>query len=343
MDDGRDPDSLRPIVLLVDDDSTQRRMLRHVLEPCGYEIVEARDSLRALEIIRTQELDVVVLDKRMPGIDGDEVCRRVRNELNLGLLPILMLTGAGCQEELASSLSAGASDFLRKPYNLHELRARIASSLSFKRLTDELDCVESVLYTLARMVEAKDGTTGDHCSRLARSAEKFGERLGLEEQQLSALRRGGVLHDIGKLGIPDRILLKSDSLNDDEWAVMRTHPEIGARLCGHMRSLRLTVPIIRHHHERWDGTGYPDGLKGESIPLLARIFQIADIFDALAHERPYKSAWGYERSFEHLKVLASSGVLDPQLVKVFCEMGVRAEPVRAGMSGTGKQSIPQSA
>ena len=182
MDENVNCPSLRPQLLLVDDDLAQRRMLRRVLEPCGYDLFEAEDGRSALEVLSQREIDVVILDKRMPGIDGDEVCRRVRNELKLALLPILMLTGAGRQDELSSSLSAGASDFLRKPYNLHELRSRIASSLSFKRITDELDCVESVLYTLARMVEAKDATTGDHCSGLANTAEKFDERLGLDEQ-----------------------------------------------------------------------------------------------------------------------------------------------------------------
>jgi putative two-component system response regulator len=197
--------------------------------------------------------------------------------------------------------------------------------VSHKRLTDQFDSAESMLFALARMVEAKDGNTGDHCSRLSHNGVVLGKALGLGADELMALRRGGVLHDIGKLGIPDSILLKPGKLTEAEWVIMRQHVDIGARLVEGLKSMRLTVPIIRHHHERWDGSGYPDGLRGEEIPLLARVFQMVDIYDALAHARPYKPAMERLQVIEVLEAEAARGWRDPALTAIFLEI-VKTHP-----------------
>ncbi|TRX02637.1 HD-GYP domain-containing protein [Candidatus Methylobacter oryzae] len=312
-------------VLIVDDDAVQRALEQEILQPPKYAVTEAASGIEALQLLSNQAFDVVLLDKRMPGMDGDEVCRRIRSELELELLPIIMVTGIGSSGDLSCSLTARASDFISKPYYPEELIARLDSAVKHKRLTDQLDSAESMLFALARMVEAKDKNTGDHCSRLAHISVVLGRALGLEPEYLIALRRGGVLHDIGKLGIPDRILLKPDKLTDDEWKVMRQHPEIGARLVKDLKSMHLTLSIIRHHHERWDGGGYPDGLKGKDIPLLARVFQIADIYDALSNQRPYKSALSREQVIEIMEEEAGKGWRDPELTRKFLDI-VRQRP-----------------
>lgn len=304
-------------ILAVDDEEYHLKLEKLILLPPEFEVSFARNGAEALSTIQQDDFDVVLLDKRMPGMSGDDVCRYIRQELGMKMLPIIMVTGSSSQEELEKSLLAGANDFVRKPYASMELIARVRSAANKKRLTDQLDDIESVLFALARMVEAKDKNTGDHCSRLEHMAEVFGEKLGLDHLQLLALRRGGVLHDIGKLGIPDSILLKNGSLTDDEWSVMRQHCEIGSQLCSGLKTMKLTVPIIQHHHERWDGSGYPAGLKGKNIPYLARVFQIIDIYDALAFERPYKKAFSREKIISIFKEETAKGWRDPELVERF--------------------------
>ena len=307
-------------VLIVDDDIAHRTLEKEILSGQQYRVSEADNGENALSLIRQHDYDVVLLDKRMPGIDGDQVCARIRQELGLQLLPVIMVTGTNSNEDLVRSMDAGASDFIRKPYNPMELLARVNAAASHKRMTDQLDSAESMLFALARMVEAKDEYTGDHCTRLSHASVVFGKTLGLTEAQLIALRRGGVLHDIGKLGIPDSILLKQGKLTDEEWVIMREHTTIGARLCEGLKSMSLTVPIIKYHHERWDGTGYPDGLKGKDIPLLARVFQIVDIYDALVSERPYKKPFSHEKVISIFEEEKEKGWRDPDLVEIFLKI-----------------------
>lgn len=307
-------------VLIVDDDPVHRELEREILQPPKYAVTEASSGAEALQLLSTDSFDAVLLDKRMPGMDGDEVCRRIRSELELELLPIIIVTGNSGSEDLSRSLRARASDFIGKPYLPEELLARLDSAVNRKRLTDQLDSAESMLFALARMVEAKDENTGNHCSRLSHISVVLGLALDLGPEYLIALRRGGVMHDIGKLGIPDSILLKPGKLTEEEWLIMRQHPEIGARLVKNLKSMQLTLPIIRHHHERWDGGGYPDGLAGKNVPLLARVFQIADIYDALTHERPYKPAMSREQVISILEEEAAKGWRDPELSAVFIEI-----------------------
>lgn len=307
-------------VLIVDDEPLARALEREILQAPDYAVSEAGNGEEALAALRAADFDVVLLDKRMPAMNGDEVCRRIRHEMGHSLLPIIMVTGDNSSDDLAMSLAAGATDFIKKPYSPLELVARVDAAVRYKRATDQLDNAESVLFALARMVEARDQETGDHCSRLAHNAVIFGQALGLPDDDLLALRRGGVLHDIGKLGIPDHILLKDGGLTEAEWATMRQHAAIGASLCSGLKSMRKTAPIIRHHHERWDGGGYPDCLAGEDIPLLARVFQLVDIFDALSHARPYKQALTRNEVTRIMREEAERGWRDPALTARFLEL-----------------------
>ena len=310
-------------ILVVDDEAAQRHLIREILSTAHnhrYQIIEASNGLEALKMLQAGDFDAVMLDKRTPVMDGDELCRRIRAMPQKQFLPIVMVTGTNSMEELARSFTAGANDFVSKPYSPLELITRLNAAVRTKRLTDQLDGAESLLFALARMVEAKDETTGDHCTRLAHIGVVFGKELGLSEEELSAMRRGGVLHDIGKLGIPDSILLKQASLNDEEWVLMRQHTTIGAKLCEGLTTMRMVVPIILHHHERWDGSGYPHGLSGQSIPLLARVFQIVDIYDALAAVRPYKTAFTRQQIIEVFKKETDKGWRDKELVDVFLNL-----------------------
>jgi putative two-component system response regulator len=309
-------------VLIVDDEAMQRELICEVLRaaPDHFEILEARNGAEAFEILKLQSVDAVLLDKRMPIMDGDELCRQIRSGLGLHMLPLIMVTGTNSTEQLSRSFAAGVDDFIHKPYSPIELLARLKRAVSAKRLTDQLDTAENLMFALARMVEAKDETTGDHCSRLMHMGVAFGQVLGLPERDKDALRRGGILHDIGKLGIPDSILLKASALTADEWVLMRTHTVIGGHLCEGLASMRDVAPIILHHHERWDGSGYPHGLAGEAIPVLARVFQILDIYDALASVRPYKTAMTTGQIIAIFEEETARGWRDPALIRVFLEM-----------------------
>ena len=307
-------------ILLVDDEEAHRRLEKDILSDIRYEITEASNGEEALQLLREQQFDVVLLDKNMPGMDGDEVCRRIRKELGLELLPVLMVTAQTSRDDFLKSMSSGANDFISKPYNPMELVARTNNFAHLKEITDKLESAETLLFTLARMVEARDGDTGDHCSRLSAMGVCFGKKLGFNHKQIEALRLGGVLHDIGKLGIPDSILLKPGKLDEHEWEVMRQHTVIGDHLISSLSSLSYVRPIVRHHHEHWDGSGYPDGLAGEDIPVLARAFQLLDIFDALAYARPYKKAFSQQKIIEIFEEEQAKGWRDPEMSAIFIDM-----------------------
>jgi putative two-component system response regulator len=308
-------------ILVVDDTEASRQLLRRLLEHEGYEVCTAKDGNEALYRIAHEPVDLVLLDVMMPGVNGFEVCRELKRQASTRLIPVVLITALQDSDSKVQGLDAGADDFIAKPFNLHELRARMRSLLRLKRYTDDLDTADSVIVSLALTIEARDASTEGHCQRLAVYATSLGASLGMNDDDLAALERGGFLHDIGKIGIPDGILLKPGRLTADEFAVVKQHPIIGDRLCGELRSLRRVRPIVRHHHERRDGSGYPDGLRGDDIPRLAQIIAIVDVFDALTTVRPYKAAASVETAFEELRAEASRGWHCRDLVDAFIALG----------------------
>jgi putative two-component system response regulator len=304
-------------ILVVDDEAPNVQVFSRLMSRLGYDVLTAASGELALESVARDRPDLVLLDVNMPGIDGFEVCRRLKSDTRTRLIPIVLITGLNATEDRVRGIEAGADDFLAKPPVIAELEARVRSLTRMKRYTDELDCAESVILTLGLTIESRDPSTQGHCERLARYAAALGTRLGLDAEQLVALHRGAFLHDVGKVGIPDVILLKPGRLTPTERAVMQQHAVIGHRLCGDLRALDDVRPIVRHHHERPDGTGYPDRLKGEGIPLLARILNVVDCYDALTTERPYKVAFSREQAFRELREEAARGWKFPALVEEF--------------------------
>lgn len=306
-------------VLVVDDQAASADALSQALKPLGFEVWQALDGSTALLLAKEHTPDVILLDVRMPGMDGFEVCRRLKEDPETQLLPVVFLTGLDSREARLQGLKAGATDFLSKPFDLVELEVRVRNLVSYRRLIQDLEDAERMLFAVARMVEARDETTGDHCERLSRSGVWLGKKLGLDADALKTLRRAGYLHDIGKIGIPDAILCKPGPLTPEEWAVMRTHVDIGVSICSPLRTFRQVLPVIRHHHERQDGSGYPDGLQGEDIPLLARVFQVVDVFDALTWDRPYRKALPPQEALNILAEETTRGAWDPKIVEVFIQ------------------------
>ena len=307
-------------ILVVDDNQDNAYLLCELLKSRGYEVVAAPNALEAEAHMREMPPDLVLLDVIMPGKSGYELCREWKNNPETRLIPVILITGLSEREDRIRGIEAGADDFLSKPLFPEELFARVRSLIRLKEFTDELDHAEAVLCTLGRSVESRDPYTEGHCERLARYASELGVFLNLDEDEIVALKRGGYLHDLGKVAIPDAILKKHGTLTEDEWQLMRQHPEIGENICRPLHSLRLVLPIIRHHHEHWDGSGYPDRLAGEDIPLLARILQVVDVYDALRTERPYKPARNHEDAYNVMVAESEAGLWDRRLVEEFFAM-----------------------
>jgi putative two-component system response regulator len=255
----------------------------------------------------------------MPGLDGFEVCQLLKQNEHTRLIPIIFVTALNDRRSRIRGIEVGADDFLSKPFDRVELAARVKSLVRQKRLNEDLDHAEQVLFSIARSIESRDPNTGDHCERLVKLGKAFGEYLNLSRNQIRDLMWGGYLHDIGKVGIPDSVLLKKGKLTPEEWNIMRQHVLIGEKICQPLRSMQGVIPIIRHHHERWDGSGYPDGLIGENIPYLAQVFQIIDIYDALTSERPYKLAFSPEEALAVMQEETAKGWRNPQLMQQFEE------------------------
>ena len=310
----------RATVLVVDDEALHRAFMKDTLEAEGHSVIAVGSAEAALEVLASTRPDLLLVDVVMPGMDGFELCRQIKRREATRLLPVVLVTGLRAAQDRVRGIEAGADDFLSKPVQVPELLARARSLVLLKRYTDQLEHAVAVLYSLARGVEAKDPALEGHCERLAHYAVALGEALQLEPEALEALRRGALLHDIGKIGIPDAILMKPGPLSPDEWKVMRQHPLIGERICLPLKSMASVLPIIRHHHERWDGSGYPDGLAGEAIPLLARILQVADVFDALTTFRPYKQERDPADALAVLRKQAANGLHDARLVDLFEEL-----------------------
>jgi cyclic di-GMP phosphodiesterase len=309
----------RARVLVVDDEEINRKLLTRLLS-ADYNVLTAPDGEGALALVEQLDVDLILLDVRLPGLDGFEVCSQLKKRPKTRLVPVVLITGLGAREHRIRGIHVGADDFLRKPFDAEELHARVASLVRLKEYTDDLESAGAILKSLALTIDARDPYTDGHCERLSQFAVALGSSLGLSKDELSALDRGGYLHDIGKIGIPDSILLKPTKLTADEFEMIKQHTIIGDRLCGELRSLRLVRQIVRHHHEALDGSGYPDGLKGEEVPLLAQIVGIVDLYDAVTSSRPYRSALPQEHAYAELRSECARGRRDPRLVEAFISL-----------------------
>lgn len=324
-----------PLVLVVDDEAGNRELLTRVLSRRNYHVQAVADGESALAWIeRANRLpDLVLLDVMLPGVDGFTVCRQIKTNALTRLVPVVLLTGLEAKQHKIEGINAGADDFLTKPVQMEELAARAASLVRLKRYTDELESAESVILSLALTVEARDPYTEGHCQRLAAYSAALGRALGLNRDEIAALHRGGYLHDVGKIGVSDAILLKASPLTADEFRQMQAHTTIGERLCGELRSLRAVRSIVRHHHERLDGTGYPDGLRGDDVPLTAQIVSVVDAYDAMTTTRPYRKALSESRACDELLRDADGGRLNPEIVRKFTEMDRTAALAAAEPAG----------
>ncbi len=308
--------------MVVDDQKSSRFLLAELLRDMGYRVSEVEGGIQALDSMAAHSSDgilpdLILLDVMMPGMDGFEVCRRLKADEITRLIPVVMVTAASDHGNRVKGIEAGADDFLGRPLDETELLARVRSLVHQRRLNEDLDHTTQALFAIARAVERRDLTTGDHCERLCQMGQTFGQFLNLPRPLLKALGWAGYLHDIGKVGIPDAILNKQGKHTPEEWEIMKSHVLIGVDICQPMKTLRDVLPVIRHHHERWDGGGYPDGLAGEDIPYLARVFQILDIYDALRSERPYKRAFTSQEALEIMRSEVDKGWRDPQLFEQF--------------------------
>ncbi|MBU6423968.1 MAG: response regulator [Chloroflexota bacterium] len=324
-----------PTILVVDDVAANRELLDARLADLGYVVREARDGLEALEMVEADEPDLVLLDVDMPRMNGLEVCRRIKGHPTHRLVPVVMITAHQDRATRLAGLEAGADDFLSKPFDAAELRTRTKALLRDRELNKQLDAAEGIVMALARVVEARDRYTIFHAERVGLYAREIGRSYGLADDDLEVLYKGGVMHDLGKAVIPAEILLKAGALNENEQAIMRRHPVEAIRIIEPLRSMARFVPIVRHHHEHIDGTGYPDHLVGREIPFAARIAAIADGWDAMTSDRPYRSSLGADEAVHRLR--AGSGTQwDAELLSIFFDLldhslveRVAAEQLRA--------------
>jgi putative two-component system response regulator len=309
-----------PRILVVDDQPTIAGLMSQLLALSGYEVVTASDVQQAEAEVRRHAPDLILSDVRMPGKSGYDFCRELKSDPATRLIPFVLITGLSDSTDKVRGIEAGADDFLNKPVLAEELKARVKSLLRVKEFTDELETADSVLCTLGLIVEGRDPYTEGHCERLAARAADLGRHLGLDEDSIVALRRGGFLHDLGKVAVPDSILKKGSDLTVKEWEIMKQHPITGENICKPLKSLRLVLPIIRHHHEHVDGSGYPDGMGAGEIPLLPRVLQVVDVYDALRTARPYKPALSHDAAADMMRQEARQGLWDAELVDEFFSM-----------------------
>lgn len=309
----------RPVVLVVDDVPANRELLEGHLEQLGYDVRQARDGVEALESIEHEEPDLILLDIDMPRMDGVTLCRRLKDDPLRRLVPVVLITAHQDRQTRLRGLEAGADDFLTKPFDSAELLVRSRSLLRDRALNRELDAAEGIILALARVIEARDRYTIHHAERVGLYSREIGRQHGLSSEDLDVLYKGGVMHDLGKVVIPAEILLKPGPLNEAEREIMESHSPEGARIAEPLRSAAKFLPIIRHHHERVDGRGYPDHLAGKEIPLAARIASIGDAWDAMTSDRPYRIALEPDEAVARLREGAGSQ-WDEELTHMFLEL-----------------------
>jgi putative two-component system response regulator len=305
------------VILVVDDSEFNRELLQKTLVGQGFAVITAQDGASAAQVLGETKVDLILLDVLMPQKDGFDVCLEIKNNPETCFIPVVFITTLSDQESRLKGILAGADDLLTRPIDWIELLARVRSLLRLKQRTDELERAEAVILSLAHTIECRDPNTNGHCERISSLARGLGEYIGLSEDHLNALRIAGAVHDIGKIAVPDAILLKAGPLSETEWRVMRLHPLVGERICAPLRSFRYVLPIIRHHHEKQDGSGYPDNLRGDQIPVAARVLQIADVYDALTSVRPYKCAMTSADALRMMNQEVQKGWWDPTIFQSF--------------------------
>ncbi len=316
-----------PLVCVLDDDPQVQRLLVRMLEVEGYRVIAVADGELGLRVIAEHQPDLVILDLSMPRLDGFEVCRRLRADPHTVTLPVIVLTAHASVDDMVASLDAGADDFITKPFQQIELFARMRSAFRMRAAVRRMEDAHAIVAALANAVEAKELSLRGHGQRMAHRAARLAARVGLRGAELEGVAYGALLHDVGKIGLPEELLHKMGPLTEDDRTVLRRHPEIGAMILRPLRSAQAFTPIIRHHHERWDGAGYPDGLAGDAIPLGARIVAIADAYDAIFAGRPYRPARTLEETYDELN-RESGCQFDPALVPIFLD---EMERVEAGL------------
>jgi putative two-component system response regulator len=322
----------RARILVFDDLHANLRLIARWLQEDQFDVHTSDDPGQAVHLVTMRQPDAVLMDVRMPPHDGFTVCRALKGDTATRLIPVVLMTAANDPADRLQAIEAGADDFVTKPLHREELTARLRSLVRLKRYTDDLDRAEDVIVSLALTIEARDAYTDGHCQRLAASAVVLGRALGLPPEDINTLRQGGYMHDLGKIAVPDSILQKPGALTPAEFEAMKQHPVVGERLCGELRSLKRVRGIVRHHHERLDGSGYPDGLRGDEIPVLAQIIGLVDVFDALTTHRPYRSPMSPAAACEQLRHEVNAGWRRGDLVETFVglvEAGAVAQTLAA--------------
>lgn len=306
-------------VLAVDDSQENLELIQALLSVAGYEVVTASNGEEALVVVEEESPDLILIDATMPKMNGFEVCTLLKSKEETRLLPVLLVTPVQETEYKIRGFEAGVDDFVHRPINSVELLARVRSLVRTKRLNDQLVNVENIILALATAIEAKDPYTEGHVDRVASYALILGRETGLAPWELQLLRKAAILHDVGKIGVNESVLLKPGSLSADEFNHMKSHTVIGERICRPLQQDRLILEVIRHHHERYDGKGYPDGLAGEGIPIAARIMAVVDAYDALTSDRPYRNRLSQEQARQILKQEAGKQ-FDPKIAMAFVSM-----------------------
>jgi putative two-component system response regulator len=312
-------------ILIVDDQEIILKLLEETLRSEGYAVRVAYNGLDALDEVQKQKPDLIITDMLMPKMNGNDMVAKLKESADTRLLPVIMLTGLFDFENKVRALEIGVDDFLGKPFNRIELITKVRALLKTKTYIDQLENAETVIFSLALAIEGRDPYTNGHCHRLSDYGTKLARKIGLPEHEIDAVRKGGVIHDIGKIAVPDGILLKPGKLTPEEYDIMKIHPEAGENICKPLKSLAPVLPIIRGHQERWDGTGYPDKLAGTAIPITARVIAIVDFYDALMTVRPYKRALDVKQALEIMNRETQEHKWDPNLMRVFQEMIINEE------------------
>jgi putative two-component system response regulator len=301
-------------ILIVDDLAENREILTGLLESEGHDLETAKDGLEAVEHATANPPDLILMDVTMPRLTGFEACRRLKADPRTELVPIVLVTGLLAREDRIQGIAAGCDDFLTKPVDSEQLLARTRTLLRTKALVDELEQAENVLVSLATALDAKDNYTSGHSQRVGDYAEALGAAVGLDGKGRRNLRRAGLLHDIGKIGTDLAYLNKPGALTTAEYQEMKRHPVIGYEICLPLRTMAPLLPLIRGHHERLDGRGYPDGLKAEAIPVPLRCLTVADVYDALTSDRSYRKAMSVDDALVLMRKEATVGMWDLRIV-----------------------------